>query len=173
MKTVATTIKADVVIYQDGTVEVVPELPNVLPAQVTLMDIDAFLLRCALSPVALAEYGMRLYYLDASASAMVDVGERIGFDWVMSELARGRQDRVADLNFDLKAKRQQAQWCINSEEEPDSPLSEQDRTRLKDGWATGCHYAVCVALRTSETFRQAYALAKRLSEEHTDPAPTY
>jgi hypothetical protein len=177
MKTIATTIKADVVIYQDGSVEVIPEATGEPPYSAPLFDVDAFLLRRTITPGVLADAGLNLHYWGNPASRMVDWGERVGFDWAMAELERGREDRVADLNFDPDAKTQQAVWCINSEETADVPLPKIIRTYLESGWSTGFHYAVCLALRQSATFRDAYQRAERLAQNadipNEEPAPTH
>jgi hypothetical protein len=172
MKTIATTIKADVVIYQDGSVEVLTDTTDhasSTPAVVELATPDAFLIRRTVDPAFLSYAGMVIGW-NQEASLQIDRAERLGFDWTQAMIADERGDKVADLAFDRAASQEQARWCINGV----LPYTDTERTRMIAAWETGFHYAVCLALRNVDSFRSQWDLAKRLSDATpAQPAPTY
>jgi hypothetical protein len=161
-KTIATTIKADVVIYQDGSVEVVTDTANHAsgePAVITLNEIGALHARRCFTPDELANAGMRRGSRSAENTFFYETGERLGYEWVRDTMARGELDRVADLHFDYKAREQQAGWSVNT------LLLDSDNPRwyMVQGWLNGFMLAVLEALNTVPGWIEVYDRHKALN----------
>jgi hypothetical protein len=175
-KTIATTIKADVVIYQDGTVEVITDaVPHAsgTPAVIKLNDQGAFHCRRAFTPDELASYGLQLHGAGPEMSFWYDTGERLGYDWACATLYRGELDRVADLNIDRNASLEQATLCINSYMVENGHIFEESRLRLLAGWRDGFNIMVCDAFSRVPGFTAAYDRAKALAANTQIEVPTY
>lgn len=172
-KTIATTIKADVVIYQDGSVEVVTDAAthaSGTPAVVKLNEWGALHCRRVFTADELAGYGLALYGLTDANSLAYDRGERAGYEWAIEMLHRGELDRVADLQFDRDARRQQAGWCTNSDGILDNPTPYYNAV---NGWMNGFNLAVCEAFATVPEWSGVYDRHKRLNETRSEVEMMY
>ena len=163
MKTIATTIKADVVIYQDGSVEVVTDAPawaGGIPAVIKLDEIGALHARRCFTPDELVNAGMRRGSRSAENSFYYETGEHLGYEWVRDTMARGELDRVADLHFDYDALARQAGWSVNT------LLLDSDNPRwyMVQGWMNGFTLAILEALNTVPGWIEVYDRHKKLNE---------
>ena len=162
MKTIATTVTADVVIYQDGSVEVVTDAPahaGGTPAVIKLEEIGALHARRCFTPDELANAGMRRGGRSAENTFFYETGERLGYNWVCDTMARGELDRVADLHFDYKARAQQAGWSVNT------LLLDSDNPRwyMVQGWLNGFMLAILEAVNTVPDWIEVYDRHKALN----------
>lgn len=175
MKTIATTIKADVVLYQDGTVEVITDAaPHATgtPAVVPLDEIGAFQVRRCFTPGELSEYGLRMNGTAAGYSFYYDSGERAGYEWVQQMFRRGELDRIGDLSFDWDARRQQARWSANDIAAPG--LTDTTLNAIIQGFCNGFSLAICAAFGKVPNWSETYNRHKRLADNadipNEDPA---